>query len=242
MNEPKIDEAGSGLPEGQSQPVSDNEINDMDDSEKPTTVTTTDSTGQTSVLQVFTDRALHFLAHASNETLGACLAGLGASTYFIFGRVGLVIIGVAGGVVLHATWEGIRSDDRDEHTKRLEQQRKKETGLELARRLLDLRVSAETAEDEREEAKLNATHQIDFSRFEPETAAALDTFVSAVIRDYVQFWYDPQIPGEESFPAACKHTLVAFILSLSGHLERKRPADALLDIITNTSSLIIVPQ
>jgi hypothetical protein len=243
MNELKSDEAGSGLPEGQSQPISDNEINvptPVDDNEKPTTVTTTDSTGQTSVLQVFTDRALHFLAHASNETLGACLAGLGASTYFIFGRVGLVIIGVAGGVVLHATWEGIRGDDRDEHTKRLEQQRKKETGLELARRLLDLRVSAETAEDEREEAKLNATHQIDFSRFEPETAAALDTFVKAVIRDYVHYWYDPQIPGEETFPAACKHTLVAFILSLSGHLERKRPADALLDIITNTSSLIIV--
>lgn len=243
MNEPKPDEVGSGPLEGHSQPVGDNEINDpkpVDDNEKPTNVTATDSAGQTSVLQVFTDRALHFLAHASNETLGACLAGLGASTYFIFGRVGLVIIGVAGGVVLHATWEGIRGDDRDEHTKRLEQQRRKETGLELARRLLDLRVSAETAEDEREEAKLNATHQIDFSRFEPETAAALDTFVGAVVRDYVHYWYDPQLPGEETFPAACKHTLVAFILSLSGHLERKRPADALLDIITNTSSLIIV--
>jgi len=243
MNEPKADEAGSGPLEGHGQPVSNNETNDptpVDDNEKPTQVTTTDSTGQTSVLQVFTDRALQFLAHASNETLGACLAGLGASTYFIFGRVGLVIIGVAGGVVLHATWEGIRGDDRDEHTKRLDQQRKKETGLELARRLLDLRVSAETAEDEREEAKLNATHQLDFSRFEPETAAALDTFVSAVIRDYVHYWYDPQLPGEETFPAACKHTLVAFILSLSGHLERKRPADALLDIVTNTSSLIIV--
>jgi hypothetical protein len=140
MNDPKTDQTGSGPLEGHSQPVGDNEINDptpVDDNEKPTTVTTTDSTGQTSVLQVFTDRALHFLAHASNETLGACLAGLGASTYFIFGRVGLVIIGVAGGVVLHATWEGIRGDDRDEHTKRLEQQRKKENGLELARRLLD---------------------------------------------------------------------------------------------------------
>ena len=230
-------------PDAQSQPVSDLETTtqtSVDDGARPTEVKTTDSNGQTSVLQIFTDRALHFLAHASNEALGAVLAGLGASTYYVFGRVGLVIIGVAGGVVLHATWEGIRSDDRDEATKRLDQQRKKETGLELARRLLDLRVSAETAEDEREEAKLNATHQLDFSRFEPETAAALDTFTSAVIKDYVLFWYDPQIPGEETFPASCKHTLVAFILSLSGHLERKRPADALLDMITNTSSLIIV--
>lgn len=228
---------------GDSQPVSDAETKDpipVDDAEKPTEVKTTDANGQTGILQVFTDRALHFLAHASNEALGACLAGLGASTYYVFGRVGLVIIGVAGGVVLHATWEGIRSDDRDESVKRLEQQRKKETGLELARRLLDFRVSAETAEDEREEAKLNATHQLDFSRFEPETAAALETFTSAVIKDYVHYWYSPQIPGEETFPASCKHTLVAFILSLSGHLERKRPADALLDMVTNTSSLIIV--
>ena len=228
---------------GLSQPVSDvdtkTEIS-VDNAERPTQVKTTDSNGQTSVLQIFTDRALHFLAHASNEALGACLAGLGASTYYIFGRVGLVIIGVAGGVVLHATWEGIRNDDRDEATKRLEQQRKKETGLELARRLLDMRVSAETAEDEREEAKLNATHQLDYSRFEPETAAALETFTNAVIKDYVHYWYSPQIPGEETFPASCKHTLVAFILSLSSHLERKRPADALLDMITNTSSLIIV--
>jgi hypothetical protein len=229
--------------DGQNQLVSDVDTKTptpVDDAERPTEVKTTDANGQTSVLQIFTDRALHFLAHASNEALGAVLAGLGASTYFVFGRVGLVIIGVAGGVVLHATWEGIRNDDRDEATKRLDQQRKKETGLELARRLLDLRVSAETAEDEREEAKLNATHQLDFSRFEPETAAALDIFTSAVINDYVHFWYSPQIPGEETFPASCKHTLVAFILSLSGHLERKRPADALLDMITNTSSLIIV--
>jgi hypothetical protein len=229
--------------DGQNQLISDVDTKTptpVDDAERPTEVKTTDANGQTSVLQIFTDRALHFLAHASNEALGAVLAGLGASTYFVFGRVGLVIIGVAGGVVLHATWEGIRNDDRDEATKRLDQQRKKETGLELARRLLDLRVSAETAEDEREEAKLNATHQLDFSRFEPETAAALDIFTSAVINDYVHFWYSPQIPGEETFPASCKHTLVAFILSLSGHLERKRPADALLDMITNTSSLIIV--
>ncbi|KAM0719072.1 hypothetical protein Q7P37_004977 [Cladosporium fusiforme] len=195
---------------------------------------------QSNVLQALTDRTLHFLAHASNETLGACLVGLGASTYFVFGRVGLVFIGVAGGVVLHATWDGIRNDDRDESVERLEQQRKKETGLDLARRLLDLRLSAETAQDEREEAKLNANHQLDFSRFEPETAAALDTFANAVIKDYVHYWYDPTLPGEEAFPESCKHTLVAFMLSLSGHLERKRPADAFLDFVTNTSSLIIV--
>src|SRR6266480_6019842 len=51
-------------------------------------------------LQRFADRAIDFLSSASNETLGACLVGLGATTYFILGRVGLVVIGVAGGIVL----------------------------------------------------------------------------------------------------------------------------------------------
>lgn len=230
----------------QQQPISDVEtakptpVDNEEQSERKTTAGSPNQTNQTSLLQTLTDRTLHFLAHASNETLGACLAGLGASTYFVFGRVGLVIIGVAGGVVLHATWEGIRGDDRDESIKRREQQRRKETGVELARRLLDLRLSGETAEDERENAKLNASSQLDFSRFEPETAAALDTFANAVIKDYVYYWYGPTLPGEDGFPGSCKHTLVAFMLSLSGHLERKRPADAFLDLVTNTSSLIIV--
>ncbi|KAL8872462.1 MAG: hypothetical protein Q9198_007204 [Flavoplaca austrocitrina] len=51
------------------------------------------------------DYILQFLSTASNETLGACLAGLGAATYFILGRIGLVLIGVVGGIVLHAVWE-----------------------------------------------------------------------------------------------------------------------------------------
>lgn len=198
----------------------------------------TESPGLAASLQGFTDKALHFLAHASNETLGACLAGLGATTYLILGRVGLVIIGVAGGVVLHATWEGIRSDDRDDATKKVEQDRRKETGIEVAKRLLDLRDQAAT--DEGAKDKVFANQQLDFSRFEPETAAALDTFANAVIKDYVHYWYDPTLPGELSFPATCKRTLVAFLLSLSGHLERKRPADAFLDFVTNASSIIIV--
>ena len=72
-------------PDAQSQPVSDLETTtqtSVDDGTRPTEVKTTDSNGQTSVLQIFTDRALHFLAHASNEALGAVLAGLGASTYY----------------------------------------------------------------------------------------------------------------------------------------------------------------
>ncbi|KAF7190807.1 hypothetical protein HII31_07966 [Pseudocercospora fuligena] len=192
-----------------------------------------------STLQSFTDRALHFLSHASNETLGACLVGLGATTYLVLGRVGLVIIGVAGGVVLHATWEGVRSDDRDEATKKLDEERRREASIEVARRVLELRSSkpdSKTAEDTRG----YASQGLDYSSFGTETAAALDAFTTAVIKDYVHYWYDATIPGEQSFPATCRRTFTAFVLSLSGHLQRKRPADAFLDFVMNASSMIIV--
>ncbi|TKA30313.1 hypothetical protein B0A50_02540 [Salinomyces thailandicus] len=200
------------------------------------------NTAFATTLQGFTDRTLHFLAHASNEMLGACLVGVGAGTYMILGRVGLVIIGVAGGVVLHATWEGIRSDDRDEGTKAAERERRRQAGVEVARRVLDWQQGSGIDRDgTSEDVRVFATQkQLDFSSFGPATAGALTTFTNAIIKDYVRYWYDPTLPGEQSFPDSCKQTLTAFLLSLSGHLGRKRPADAFLDFVTNASSIIIV--
>lgn len=54
------------------------------------------------------------------------------------------------------------------------------------------------------------------------------------------WWYTPVLPGEDSFPAACRQTLVAFVVSLSNHLSRKRPVDTFLDFVTNSSSIVIV--
>ncbi|KAI6902088.1 hypothetical protein KC318_g7679 [Hortaea werneckii] len=199
------------------------------------------STSFATSFQRFTDRALYFLSHASNETLGACLVGLGAGTYMILGRLGLVIIGVAGGVVLHATWEGVRGDDRDEETKSAERERRREAGVEVAKRVLDWKATSKDQDATMEDVKVYAgQQQLDFSTFGPETAGALTTFTNAIIKDYVRYWYDPTLPGEETFPASCKQTLTAFLLSLSGHLMRKRPADAFLDFVTNASSIIIV--
>lgn len=197
-------------------------------------------TSVSTTLQGLTDTALDFLSHASNETLGACLVGLSATTYMVLGRVGLVIIGVAGGVVLHATWEGIRTDTRDDETKRAEQTRRQEAGMEVARRVLALRTTDNTDGEATDEVHVSANQQLDFSAFGPETATALETFANAIMKDYVHYWYDATIPGEQSFPASCKRTLVAFLFSLSGHLRRKRPADAFLDFVTNASSIIIV--
>ncbi|KAF2722370.1 hypothetical protein K431DRAFT_338197 [Polychaeton citri CBS 116435] len=201
---------------------------------------TTDRQTLSATISSLTDKALHFLSHASNETLGACLVGLGATTYVIFGRVGLVVIGVAGGVVLHATWDGTRGDYRDEVTRLAEAERRKETGLDVAQRLLNWRMELDGGGQASERVALLASQRMDFSIFETETQSSLDAFADAVVKDYVKYWYTPQIPSDTTFPESCKGTLVAFIISLSAHLQRKRPADALLDFVTNASSIILV--
>src|SRR3954451_11700486 len=63
------------------------------------TPTTTTSTRPTINSSAAIDATLRFFATASNETLGACVVGLCASTYLVLGRVGLVLIGAVGGVV-----------------------------------------------------------------------------------------------------------------------------------------------
>jgi len=55
-----------------------------------------------------------------------------------------------------------------------------------------------------------------------------------------RWWYGPLLPTDESFPSACRQTLTGFLLALSSHLSRKRPADTFLDFLTNSSSIVIV--
>ncbi|XP_014556521.1 hypothetical protein COCVIDRAFT_26742 [Bipolaris victoriae FI3] len=196
-------------------------------------------------LKALTDRALHFLATASNETLGACLAGLGAGTYLILGRVGLVLIGVVGGVVLHATWEGYHNDSQGGQGKSAEA-RRRELGADIAQRVLDWRNShslhdtAEKHDSYDLNVQLYSGKKLDYSDFRPETAAALTELTDAVIRDYVKWWYSPLLPTEESFPNSCRQTLTAFVLSVSAHVSRKRPADNFVDFVTRSSSFIII--
>lgn len=241
MDEQNHAEAAPSVPDSKPVEVPDavDEVPSQPTEKSDTPTDPNEDVSISATIQTWTDKALDFLAHASNETLGACLAGLGATTYLVLGRVGLVIIGVAGGVVLHATWDGIRGDDRDEETKRRDNERKREAGIEVMRRVLEWR-SANTATEPSEDVKILASQALDYSRFGPDTEKALNYFTDAVIKDYVYYWYGPQLPGEEAFPASCRRTFTAFMLSLSGHLERKRPADALLDFVTNASSIIIV--
>ena len=194
--------------------------------------------------QDLTSHALQFLSTANNETLGACLVGLGATTYLLLGRIGLLLIGVIGGVVLHATWDHNDLGESDEETKSLEARKRREKGLDIVSRILDLREKSKNGNlQDFEDIKSTATSsrkEVDFSGFQSETKEALDSFTDAVIRDYVKWWYGPILPRDTSFPMACRQTLTRFLLAISNQISRKRPADTFLDFLTNSSSIIIV--
>lgn len=183
-------------------------------------------------LEGMTTRVLNFLSTASTETIGGIAVGLAACTYLVLGRVGLVLIGALGGVVFHATWEsqGSLSAGAAEDIRR-------EKGLDIVKRLLDLREAATKDDDEDNE---DVTVGNSFEGMPPETAAALNEVVDAIVRDYVKWWYHPIIPKDNTFPASCRQTLTKFILSVSLHLSRKRPADMFLDFVANSSSIVIV--
>ena len=55
-----------------------------------------------------------------------------------------------------------------------------------------------------------------------------------------RWWYRPILPSEKTFPLACRQTLTGFILSISNHLSKKRPADVFLDFLTHSTSIVIV--
>lgn len=138
-----------------------------------------------------TNIALHFLSTASNETLGACGVALAAGTYLVLGRVGLVLMGVAGGVILHATWDGTRSAIEANAARDVGNGKRREAGAEIARRLLDWTESRRGHSDIEDD--YTAAGALDYSTFQPKTGAALTTLTDAVIRDYVKFVDSPSV-------------------------------------------------
>ena len=179
-------------------------------------------------------RALRFLSTASNETLGGIAVGLAACTYLVLGRVGLILLGGLGGVVLHATWEGHGASNENVDEAR------KEKGIDIVKRILDMREDYNNTLSREDPDWGSDTAAKILEGFRPETSAALNELVDAVIRDYVKWWYNPILPGETHFPATSRRTLIGFIASISQHLSKKRPADTFLDFLTNSSSIVIV--
>lgn len=73
------------------------------------------------------------------------------------------------------------------------------------------------------------------------TTSSKCSYVSLkTLADHLRWWYAPLLPQDLSFPSACRQILTGFLLSISSHLSRKRPADVFLDFLTNSSSIIIV--
>ena len=145
--------------------------------------------------QELTNGILRFLSTASNETLGACLVGLCAITYFILGRVGLVVIGIVGGVLLHATWEeSVQNQASDGNTTTTsEARRRREASLNVAKRVLDWREQQQgndrhdTVDVQDIDYRNPAQKELEFLGFRPATAAALRALTDAVIDNYVKY-------------------------------------------------------
>ncbi|KAM0333308.1 hypothetical protein ACHAQA_001969 [Verticillium albo-atrum] len=174
-------------------------------------------------------KTLKFLSTATPETLGGIGIGLAAATYIVLGKLGLVLIGAFGGVVLFISYEARHPE--------ISRAVRGERGVEVLQRLGIDKVPETKTEDEKveEERLINS-----FDDFKPETRDALSGLVDAVVRDYVKWWYSPILPSDSSFPLACRKVLNSFLLSVSNALYRKRPADSFLDFLTNTSSIVIV--
>ncbi|KAJ9137413.1 PX domain-containing protein kinase-like protein [Coniochaeta hoffmannii] len=190
------------------------------------------TTGRQNVEDIQT-KIFQFLATATPGAIGGVAVGLAATTYLLLGKVGLLLIGAFGGITAFIQWEGRNPD--------VARAVRGERGVDLLDRLL-----AEKADRKRtaiqdgalEEEETALAHG--FDDFRPETRAALEEMVDAVIRDYVKWWYTPIMPSDKFFPLACRKVLTSFLVSVSGHLSRKRPADAFLDFLTNCSSIVIV--
>lgn len=177
-------------------------------------------------------KLLDFLSTATPGTLGAVAVGLSAVTYVALGRLGLVLIGAFGGVVLFTSYEAKHPE--------ISRAVRGEAGNDAVRRLLqELKDGApKTDSDDQDTAEDQLLRS--FDDFRPKTREAMKGFVDAVIRDYVKWWYTPIVPSDRSFPLSSRKLFSSFLLSISNHLARKRPADVFLDFLTNSTSMVIV--
>ncbi|KAH6631150.1 PXA domain-containing protein [Chaetomium sp. MPI-SDFR-AT-0129] len=119
---------------------------------------------------------------------------------------------------------------------------KGERGVDLLARVLAASKGSEAAfakelaaEEEAETALVRSLEDL-----RPETRGAMTELLDAVVDNYVKWWYTPIVPADKFFPLAVRKTLTGFMVSVSNRLSRKRPADAFLDFLTNSSSILVV--
>ncbi|RWA03447.1 hypothetical protein EKO27_g11659 [Xylaria grammica] len=177
-------------------------------------------------------RIFALLSTATPGTLGAIAVALAAVTYFVLGRIGLLLIGAFAGITLYVVWESRHPE--------VAQAIRGEKGHALLERLFKNEYGDSSLKIKEDEEKDSIAIAQSFDDFQPETRDALYELVDAVIRDYVDWWYGPILPSDKSFPLACRRVFTQFVLSFSNRLRRKRPADAFVDFVTHSCSIIIV--
>ncbi len=146
-----------------------------------------------STFQILGQHVLQFLINADNETLGACGIGLCAVIYIVFGRIGLIFIGMVGGVLLHASWERAIGSVTDDNVEKEEYNRRREVGFDVAARVLGWRLNHGSAGGDDQDGEMDRLNALSFSQkqqtfvgFQPATREALSRLVDAVIRDYIR--------------------------------------------------------
>jgi len=179
-------------------------------------------------------KIFRFLSTATAEVLSAIAVALSAATYLILGKVGLLLIGAFGGVVLFIHYE----QKHPEVSRAVRGEKGIDAIERLIREMKDSFKKEETGEQDDESVEQQTIRT--FDDFRPETRDAMKGLVDAITRDYVKWWYGPILPADRSFPLACRKVLTSFLVAVSNHLARKRPADSFLDFLTNSSSMAIV--
>ncbi|KAJ5770768.1 uncharacterized protein N7511_002819 [Penicillium nucicola] len=154
----------------------------------PANLETSEHSSNSASTKELINLALEFLSTSSNEALLGVFSLLTLVTYVILGRIGLVLIGVVLGVVLHASWEGpVSSSEGSRGPKK-----RRELALEVSSRLLDWskRDSATKTQSNNDGSMTGpeglSSADLEYATFQPATASALKTLTDAVIRDYVQ--------------------------------------------------------
>lgn len=129
---------------------------------------------------------LQFLSNANNETAIASLIGLAIATYFVFGRLGLLLIGIILGVVLHASWE-IKECNNTTQLKLQKRKQLKRTGLEVVDSLLQWRAEVNDIQQGHQAGNTNYENNYDVGNLNalPKTAGAIELLKDAILQNYV---------------------------------------------------------
>lgn len=138
------------------------------------------------------DLGLHFFSSSSTEILLAAFVALIGATYVILGRLGLLLIGIASGIALHASWEGMYNEGIGGLSEERNSKRRRELALNIANRVLDwpqqkpTAIDAESGPSQTRLRENGPSLEFDCVGSLPETVAALQLLTDAVLRDYVK--------------------------------------------------------